>query len=322
MKLALARGFALGAAFVSALLVSHEARAQESTEWREPVSDPEPTPEPAPEVPRVRGKEAAAALPGLEVRQEPPGFVWKPSISSNYPFQLYGAEIAFEISPQPWLSLMLLYSVGFGLSGHEKHTLNHYGEAFLGVRFLRLASERAVDLVPKQKDEHRAWNVPPPEPTLKVWYPSSHSFFVDAGMITGFTSFERCPGSCADVPDPPANSDEPEPKLPLENRQLFYLAGGLRYRYFVYATSKLKEMNRRMALSLWAQLISKPLNDDGHALRWYDEREVERAEIGWRAGADIPWGLQSGIQFNVMGGYLPMPASVLIGLGITVPLGE
>jgi hypothetical protein len=302
---ALTRAIGLSVALTFTLFTSAEAVARGSSEWGEFVSAPEP--EPSSEVPRLRGKEAAAALPGLEIREEPPAFV-------------YGGELAFEIAPQPWLSLTLIYSAGFGLSGHEEHTLNHYGEAFIGVRWLRIASERAVDLLPKQKDEHRAWNVPAPEPTLKVWYPSSHSFFVEGGMITGFTSFERCPGSCGAVPEPPPGSDEPE--LPLENRQLFYLAGGLRYRYFVHATSNVTEMNRRLSLSVWAQLIGKPLNDDGHALRWYDGREVERAEIGWRAGVDIPWGLSSGVQFNLMGGYLPMPASVLFALGISVTIGD
>jgi hypothetical protein len=271
---------------------------------------------PAPAVPddegRLRGADLQRDLPGFEATPEPPSLRLTPSLQLRIPYQFIGFGAWVEAMPVSWLRLAALYSIGMTVESDEL-AVSHYAEALLGIRLLRFDEESRVD-IPLKKP---ASFVKDP-PAIKAWVPSFHGVYLEGGAVTGFWSFETCgEGNC------------PEERPAPDNRQMVFLAGGLRYVYHYDIRSAKRRLGKRSMFQLYAHVLAPPFNAPEGPRYFPNGDQIDTSGFGGRIGAEIPaFGtclleVATGISCATVSltlGYAPAPrfaiAEVLLGYPI------
>jgi hypothetical protein len=291
------------------LLLPRAAHGQEEPVWHEPAGRTEAFS--AEEEERLDVDGLRSQLPGVEFAPGLPSLRVIPTIGGVIPYQVLGVGLTVEVVPVPWLRASAEYSFGFTLSQQE-FAASHYAEALVGVRLLGVKGESAVDI--PLKPPNPAWKRPPP--TIKAWVPSSHSLFVEGGMMTGFFSFERCPDDC--VVDAQAPEPAVEVRTPPDERQLFIPMGGLRYAYAYSVTAERRNVRKRFLLEAYAHVFGPPLVAPDSARYFANGDDAGRPGVGARVGIDLPpFGCLAELVFgagclrgDVSIGYAPYPRFV------------
>jgi hypothetical protein len=257
---------------VGLLLLARAAHGQDDPSWHESTG-PADEDEERLEVDALRSHLSSVELaPGLPVVRV------IPFLGGVIPYQIMGLGLMVEVLPVPWLRTSAEYSFGFTASQGQL-AASHYAEALVGVRVLGVQSESAVNI--PLKPPNPVWKRPPP--VIKAWVPSSHSLFVEGGMMTGFFALERCSGYCVNAAGAPL--DVP---TPADERQLFMPMGGLRYAYAYSVTAMRGTVRKRFLLEAYAHVFAPPLVAPDTARYFTNGDSAGRPGVGARVGVDLP----------------------------------
>jgi len=293
-------------------LLAAKGSAQPAEEWREPIGDPAPDPPEFDPATEARGPTLLRDIPDLRVQLLPPPYSFGFGLTAFAPFQYFGLGVELEVYATEWLRLNAVYSLGAG-PGDEEAAISNYAEATLGLRVVGARSERVVEVVRKHEELplDRPWGTPPPhkDVELRAWLPSYHAVFIEGGMLTGHVFLERCVANCGGS----SADDELEPA----GSQLYVPFAGLRYLYFVHATSqRWPGVSRSLLFQVYAHAIMKPLNEPAAGLLWAAGRPIERNSFGVRVGLEIPFCLLDCASVTFDGGYLSSPGAPMFSAGI------
>jgi hypothetical protein len=255
---------------------------------------------PAP-VPRFEGEQLRAVVPDLVVKPWPPPPHLLFGFGSIYPLQMAGAGLGFEGYPADFLSLSIYYSAGFSSVGQHL-TFSSYGQARVGVRLFSFGGSYVRTVTSRSN----AAGAPLGKPVFEAVLPAAHAVLLEAGVLSGSVPRLKCTANC-----------DSTSTLAVVNPQLFYPMAGLRYVFNTNASSERHpRVDRAWQLQLHADMLFEPLNDSKESLLWGwgELKHVHRGHFGGMGGVAVPvCGNKFCFWLRVMGGYLPAPASPLVG---------
>jgi hypothetical protein len=261
--------------------------------------------------PRLEGTALHEAVPDLSITSWPPPWRVTFALGQRYPFQLIGLGVSGEGYVGDSVRLSVFYSAGASVQGTTAIFTN-YGHAFAGIKLFGVPDRIAADAKP-----HRGSGLfdhgPPEKRLLKAWLPAYHAFLLEAGALTGVIPLKRCDENC-----PPPFADGIESRFEWEIPYLVYPLAGVRYVFSLEAKSKAMPLiARSFLLQVFGHVIFRPFFDSGHVLYWErNDQRVIRAVAGAEGGFSIPLCATSCVSLFLTAGYLPVPATGLIELGV------
>jgi hypothetical protein len=255
-------------------------------------------------------------MPRPRIAEDLPLVRFVPGFQFRLPYQTIGIGTPIEVVPVGWLRIGLAYA--FGISTSKTTTAwGNYGEGLLGIRLFGTSSESAVD-IPLRDRKPMSFRDPP---AIKAWVPAHHRVFIEAGLITAFSSLRYC-GTDDDCE---ARFGTPTP--PTVDRQLVIPAGGFRYVHYYAIRSEWNKLGRRRMVQVYVHALLKPINagDPGlHSVWGYAGGQP----VGGRVGVEAHWdscpaeflfgiGCATG---NLALGFAPYPESLLFEFHVGFPV--
>lgn len=213
-----------------------------------------------------------------------------PTLGITTPFQLIGVGVSAKLMLARFLNLDARYQIGFHAG--EDIKLSHLFEALAGVAVGTWNGSNTEQLVVDIERRPLAivYNYVPGQ------VPSVHTLIVEAGVISGQVNLRH---------DLLLEPLAPGGKIPT---QIYVFEGGLRYVYFIHATSPYLARSVRTTVELSAHLLAPPLgvparmtDADGKAIRVLPGF---KADVAWGL-APLDWGLtEVGLGYFPAGGWI------------------
>lgn len=273
---------------------SGKARPQEEAEQDPPIST----------------AELRKSYPDLALR-ETPAFTVTAGTGTLYPFQTISAGLGVDLYVLPRLRVNAFLSGGLApsLNGWNNSL---YADAGVGVAFVRWHGETTVDL-PVVAARFRRQD-PSDGPFIHANVPTTHSFELEGGILTGYYQLARCKADC----DLPWHLNQPYDD---ESEQLKLPYAGLRYTYFRWAKSELAPFRSSSHFAAAVDVLMSPFELADTALFKLSGGHPTRGRVGARVNLRIPvrckilwpcWAV------SVTGGYLPSPGDGLASAQLEV----
>ncbi len=265
-----------------------------------------------------------AALTEAELRRLFPDLQVKTSSSTPFkvllgafvPFQLIAIGVGTDVHVGERLRLSALVSLGTTIAHpyRREWETNVYAEVGLGMAALRWSSG-TTSIWPVPKLEGKA----PSGRELRVVLPSTHSFELEGGVMSGHAVLFRCTANCA--PEPSSDSTYVKAAL-----QVAMPYAGIRYAYFRKASSASAHISVTQQFQLATHLIFRPFEQPSPDLWNFGVERVRRRDLGFRVLTRLPlFGCSASgrcVSIDLGAGLLPSPTELFLSWALRVLWAE
>lgn len=265
--------------------------------------------------------------PDLELRVTPPPTLTLLVPTAIYPFQTLGIGLGFDMYALPRLRLSAIMAIGGSIGGvNGRWEFSAYGELGVGVAVLRwpgqavarLPSPAALNFRSKRSAGERfilGEESPPEESFFHAIVPASHSLEVEVGALSGHYPLYRCTENCTGEPGV-------SPTKESASVQATLIYAGLRYVYYRSARSARPPLSSLAGFEAAVDALNNPFSRPAPEVFNLSDHHPSHDPVGVRVKLGVP-ALKcsvggSCLGVDLMGGYLPSPASAMFSVNATL----
>lgn len=277
--------------------------------------------------PALTTAELRQRYPDLELRVIPPPTLTLLVPTAIYPFQTLGMGLGYDMYALPRLRLSAIVAIGGSIGGvNGRWEFSAYGELGVGVTALRwpgqavarLPGPAAIKFRSKRGTAERLLlgeESPPEESFFHAIVPASHSLEVEAGAFSGHYALYRCTENCTGAPGA-------SPTKESASMQVTLIFAGLRYVYYRSARAARPPLGSLASFEAAVDAISNPFLRPAPDVFNLSDHHPSHHPVGVRVKLRVP-ALQcsvggSCLGVDLMGGYLPSPASAMFSINATL----
>lgn len=277
--------------------------------------------------PALTTAELRQRYPDLELRVTPPPTLTLLVPTVIYPFQTLGIGLGFDMYAVPRLRVSATMAIGGSIGGVSgRWEFSAYGELGVGVAVLRwpgqavarLPGPDALSFRSKRSAGERfilGEEGPPEESFFQAIVPAFHSLEVEVGAFGGHYPLYRCTENCTGEPGV-------SPTKESASMQVTLVYAGLRYVYYRSARSARPPLSSLAGFEAAVDALNNPFSRPGPEVFNLSDHHPSHDPVGVRVKLGVP-ALKcsvggSCLGVDLMGGYLPSPASAMFSLNATL----